>query len=219
MSDDEQRTLDAWAVDRLGLGDKVLDRAAQRAADAGLPDIAVSSLQGHGLTVLAKIVGAKRILEVGTLAGFSTICLARALPPDGKLITLEIDPTHAEVACDNLQDAGVLDQVEVHIGQAIDTLAKLDPVTDGPIDLTFIDADKENCVVYLEHALRLSRSGSVIVVDNAFRQGRIIDGDTPDVIGMQQLFDAIAANPQLDATALQTAGAKGLDGFILARVR
>jgi predicted O-methyltransferase YrrM len=179
---------------------------------AGLPPHEVSPPQGALLELLARAIGARRILEIGTLAGYSTIWLARALPPDGRLVTLEVDPGYAAVARENLTGLNV----EVITGPALDTLPRLD----GPFDLVFIDADKRSNAEYLRHALRLSRPGTLIVADNVIRGGAIVDPEDPgeSVQGVRALFDALAAEPRVRATAIQTVGSKGYDGFALALV-
>ena len=209
------------AVDRyIGqhlLGDDAALAAALAANAAGsLPDIDVSPAQGRMLHLLARMAGARRILEVGTLGGYSTIELARALPEGGRLVTLEIDPHHADVARANIAAAGLADRCEVITGPALDSLAALD----GPFNFVFIDADKENNAAYVEHAIRLSRSGTTIVVDNVIREGNVLDATSMDerIQGTRKLFEAVAANPRLTATAVQTVGVKKWDGFLLAVV-
>lgn len=171
------------------------------------------------LHLLARMSGARRILEVGTLGGYSTIELARALPEGGRLITLEIDPHHAQVARANIARARLANRVEVRVGAAVDTLAGM--VGEPPFDFVFIDADKPSNVTYLREALRLSRAGATIIVDNVVREGGVLDtaSDDPSIQGTRALFDAIAAEPRLTATAVQTVSAKKWDGFVLAVVR
>jgi predicted O-methyltransferase YrrM len=212
----EPADVDTWFADHLPLTDPALDGALARAADAGLPPIAVSAAMGAFLGLLARIHGARRVLEVGTLGGYSTIHLARALPADGRVTTLEIDPRHAELARASLDAAGVGDRVDVLVGAALDTL----PTLTAPYDLVFIDADKQNNAAYVRAALALSRPGTVIVVDNVVRNGAVADlsDRTATVRGVREVIDLVAAEPRLDATALQTVGAKGWDGFLLARV-
>lgn len=182
----------------------------------GLPPAEVSPLQGKLLYLLARMQRARTILELGTLGGYSTIWLARALPPDGRLVTLEVNPEFAEVAQANLERAGLAARVEVLVGPALETLPQLD----GPFDLIFLDADKANNAEYLEAALALSRPGTAIVADNVVRVGAVADpeSDDPSVQGVRRFFDLIAADPRLEATAIQTVGAKGWDGFALALV-
>ncbi|MCQ1948378.1 O-methyltransferase [Arthrobacter sp. zg-Y859] len=184
---------------------------------AGLPPIEVSAAQGKFLMLLARIAGARRILEIGTLGGFSTAWLARALPDDGELITCEYEPRHAEVARANLAAAGLLDRVTIRVGAALDTLPDL--AGGEPFDLFFIDADKVNNPAYLEWAVKLSRPGSVIVVDNVVRGGSVLDpGGDEAVQGTRAAVDILGSHPRLDTTALQTVGSKGWDGFALALV-
>jgi len=185
-----------------------------RNRDAGLPPIDVSPTQGRFLHLLARIAGARRILEVGTLGGYSTIQLASALPADGTLVTCEFDPGHAEVARANIAEAGLADRVEIRVGPALDTL----PTLDGPFDLVFIDADKQNNAAYVEHAIRLGRPGTVVVVDNVVREGQVATGGDERVEGTRRMFAALHGDGRVDATALQTVGAKGYDGFVLAVV-
>ncbi|MFC5891019.1 O-methyltransferase [Kitasatospora sp. CM 4170] len=213
--------VDAYFTDRLIGHDPELEAAAAAADRAGLPHIAVAPNQGKLLHLLALTQGARRILEVGTLGGYSAIWLARALPADGRLITLEIDPRHAEVARGNLARAGLDGVAEVRIGPAADTLARL--VADGvePFDLVFIDADKQSNPEYFARALELTRPGSLIVVDNVVRAGAVADAASTDpaVTATRRLHDLIAAEPRVSATSVQTVGTKGYDGFTLARVR
>ncbi|WP_433507251.1 O-methyltransferase [Pseudonocardia halophobica] len=195
--------------------DPVLGATLARNAEAGLPAIDVSPTQGRFLHLLARIAGARRILEIGTLGGYSTIELARALPVDGMLVTCEYSPDHAAVARANLEHAGLADRVEIRVGAALDTL----PTLEGPFDLVFVDADKQNNAAYLDHAVRLGRPGTVIVVDNVVRAGRVLTGGDPPTDGTRRMFAALEKDDRLEATAVQTVGAKGYDGFVLARVR
>jgi predicted O-methyltransferase YrrM len=217
MNEDLWRTVDDYFTGQLLDPDPVLDAALEANALGGLPAIDVSAAQGQLLHLLALSIGARRILEVGTLGGYSTIWLARALPVDGQLVTCELEPRHAEVARSNLARAGLADRVDVRVGPALDTL----PTLDGPFDLAFIDADKGSNTEYFQHALRMSRRGSMIVIDNVVRAGRVVDAesDEPSVIGSRRVTEAIAQEPRVDATVVQTVGAKGHDGFLLARVR
>lgn len=196
--------------------DRDLDGALTRSAAAGLPAINVSPSQGKMLHILARTVSARRILEVGTLGGYSTIWLARALPADGALISLELNPATAEVARQNLADAGLADCVEVRVGPAIDTL----PAITGPFDFVFIDANKDQNPEYFARALDLTRPGGLIVVDNVIRNGSILDAETSDpyVRGVRRLFEVMANEPRVTVTAVQTVGGKGHDGFALAFV-
>jgi predicted O-methyltransferase YrrM len=200
--------------------DPVLDATQRSAADAGLPAISVSAPQGKFLHLLARIAGARRILEIGTLAGYSTIWLGRALPKDGagRLVTLEFDPAHAEVARANIARAGLDTIVELRVGAALDALPGL--AAEAPFDLIFIDADKPATPEYFRWAIKLSRPGSVIVVDNVVRGGDIIDtsGKNQDAEGMRRFFALLAAEPRVTGTAIQTVGAKGYDGFAIAVV-
>lgn len=184
----------------------------------GLPPIDVSPAQGKMLFLLAQMAGAKRILEVGTLGGYSTIWLARALPEDGELVTLELEAHHAKVARENFDSAGVSDKIEIRVGPAADSLAAMDG--EASFDFVFIDADKQSNVLYVEEAIRLGRPSTTIIVDNVVREGGVIDADSDDerVVGTRALFDMLGNNPRLEATAIQTVGAKGWDGFVLARV-
>jgi predicted O-methyltransferase YrrM len=213
--------VDTYITDSLHPHDAVLDNALQNSEAAGLPTIAVAPTQGKFLHLLARMQRAKRILEIGTLGGYSTIWLARALPADGKLITLEFDPKHFKVASANIAMAGLNSIVELKLGPAADSLAKLHAEGADPFDLIFIDADKPNNPTYLAWALRLSRPGTVIIGDNVVRDGSVINAADPDpsVQGTRQFFDLLASEPSLDATALQTVGSKGYDGFALAIVR
>ncbi|WEK43338.1 MAG: O-methyltransferase [Candidatus Sphingomonas colombiensis] len=205
--------VDKYIVDKLLGEDAALAATLAANAARGLPDIDVSPPQGKLLQLLALIGGARRVLEVGTLGGYSTIWLARAVGEGGRIVTLEIDPHHAEVARDNLAAAGVGDRVEVITGAALAALARLE----GPFDLVFIDADKENNVAYMREAIRLSRPGTVIVVDNVIREGGVLDATSNDsrITGTRALFDYVASEPRLTATAIQTVGGKKWDGFLL----
>jgi predicted O-methyltransferase YrrM len=214
---------DHWtAVDRYLTGklvppDAALDAALKASDEAGLPAIQVAPNQGKMLQLLARAIGARRILEIGTLGGYSTIWLAHALPPDGKLITLEFAPKHAEVARENIARAGFAGRVEVRVGAAVDTLAQLAAENPAPFDFIFIDADKQTYAEYFAWALRLSRRGTLIVADNVVRQGAVTDPGSKDdsVRGVQRFYAAVAAEPRVSATALQTVGSKGYDGFAL----
>ncbi len=198
--------------------DPTLDAVLAANAAAGLPSIDVSPTQGQMLNLFAQLCHARRILEIGTLGGYSTICLARALPPGGRLITLEFDPRHAQVAQQNIQDAGLADRVEIRVGPALKSLAALN--SESLFDLIFIDADKPNNAAYLACALKLSHPGTLIVADNVIRDGEIANpcSQDPAVQGTQAMFTLMANTPNLTATALQTVGSKGYDGFALALV-
>ncbi|WP_416874095.1 O-methyltransferase [Kitasatospora sp. SC0581] len=213
--------VDAYFSEQLVGHDPVLEGATAAADAAGLPKIAVASNQGKLLHLLALTQGAKRILEVGTLGGYSAIWLARALPADGTLLTLELDPRHAEVARGNLAAAGLAGVAEVRVGRAADSLAALVEQGVEPFDLVFIDADKPSNPEYFRRALQLTRPGSLIIVDNVVRGGAVADADSTDpaVVGTRALHELIAAEPTVTATSVQTVGSKGYDGFTLARVR
>lgn len=214
------KQVDQYITDRLIPADPVLEESQAANAAAGLPTIDVAPNQGKLLHLLARIAGARKILEIGTLGGYSTTWLARALPEDGRLITLEFDPKHAEVARKNIARVGLDKLVTVRQGAALDTLPVLVKEGAGPFDLIFIDADKKNLANYLTWSLKLSRKGTLILVDNVIRDGEVIDASSkdPNVQGARQLFDALKAEPRLQATALQTVGSKGHDGFAMAVV-
>ncbi|MBV9313711.1 MAG: O-methyltransferase [Pseudonocardia sp.] len=212
--------VDHYYVDLLLGDDPVLDAARAASETAGLPSIAVSPVLGKMLSLLASTQGARRILEVGTLGGYSTIWLARALPSGGKLITLELAEKHADVARTNLERAGLDKLVEVRVGPALDTLATLADEHPEPFDLVFIDADKENYAEYFRWALRLTQPGALIIIDNVVHAGAVLDqGNTdPRIEGTRRLAELVAASPTVSATVVQTVGVKGHDGFLLARV-
>ncbi|MEE1802807.1 O-methyltransferase [Streptomyces sp. JV176] len=212
--------VDHYVTDHLAPADEALSAALAATEAAGLPAISVAPNQGKLLQLLARVQGARTILEIGTLGGYSTIWLARALPEDGRLISLEYDPAHADVARANLAHAGLDGIAEVRTGAALDTLPALLAGGAGPFDFVFIDADKRNNPHYVEWALRLTRPGSVIVVDNVVRGGSVVDaGSTdPSVLGTRRMIEEMGKNPRLSATAVQTVGTKGYDGFALARV-
>jgi predicted O-methyltransferase YrrM len=214
-------SVDQYFAGHLIPSDPIMDAVLESNAAAGLPSIDVAPNQGKFLNLLARIHGAKRILEMGTLGGYSTIWLARALPPEGKLITLEFEPKHAKVAAANIARAGLSAKVEIRIGAALDSLARLHAETPEPFDLIFIDADKDNYPGYLEWSMRLSRPGTVILADNVVREGDVLDPNHPDprVHGVRRFTEALASDPRLDATVLQTVGSKGYDGFALAIVK
>ncbi|MFF0445085.1 O-methyltransferase [Streptomyces sp. NPDC004609] len=213
--------VDRYVTELLAPPDEALTRALADSDAAGLPSIAVAANQGKLLHLLARTLGARTVLEIGTLGGYSTIWLARALPATGRLISLEYSPDHAEVARANLARAGLDSIAEIRTGPALETLPMLaaEPGA-GPFDLFFIDADKVNNPRYVEWALKLSRPGSLIVVDNVVRGGSILDAgtDDPAVRGTREMYELVAREPRLDATAVQTVGSKGYDGFLLARV-
>ncbi|NKI43069.1 O-methyltransferase [Streptomyces physcomitrii] len=221
MSDQLWTAVDAYLTSELAPADEALAAAEQDSARAGLPPIAVAANQGKFLHLLARIQGARRVLEIGTLGGYSAIWLARALPEDGRLISLEFSPEHAEVATRNLARAGLDKITQVRVGAALDLLPVLAAEQPEPFDLVFIDADKVNNAPYVEWALKLTRPGSLIVVDNVVRGGQVADPDSedPSVLGTRAVVRLVAEHPRLEATALQTVGTKGYDGFLLARVR
>jgi len=212
--------VDRYIADHLLGDDKALEAALAANAAGGLPDIDVSPAQGRMLHLFARMAGARTILEVGTLGGYSTIELARALPADGKLISLEIDPHHADVARTNIARAGLGDRVEVRTGAALDTLDAMVAANEGPFDLVFIDADKQNNPAYVRAALAMSRPGTTIIVDNVIREGGVLDAASGDerIQGTRRLFDAVGTEPRLTATAVQTVGVKKWDGFLIAVV-
>jgi len=220
---DEMIGPDQWLgvdalLDRLILDpNPALSAALADSQAAGLPPIEVSAQAARLLYLMVKITGARRVLEVGTLAGFSTICLALGVGAEGAVVTLEYNPRHVEVARRNLQRAGVAERVEIVVGAALDTL----PGLTGDFDLVFIDADKENNAAYVEHAVRLGRPGTVIIVDNAVRSGRILTpaADDHQARGVRAMLELVGAHPRLEAAAIQTVGAKGWDGFLIARLR
>ena len=220
MSEEQWSAVDAYVTSLLDPPDAALEDALRASTAAGLPEIAVSPPLGALLTVLARAVGARRILEIGTLGGYSAIRLALALPPDGRLVTLEVNPIHAEVARSNIARAGVADRVEVRVGPAAAALAALADEGVDPFDLVFIDADKAGYTDYLQGSLRLSRPGTLIIADNVVRQGRVVDSDDEDanVRGVRRFNKALAAEPRLMATIVQTVGLKGYDGLAVAVV-
>ncbi|ADE69365.1 MULTISPECIES: O-methyltransferase [Priestia] len=209
--------VDLYMNDKLIQPDPILDEVLKANQEAELPAIDVSPSQGKFLHLLASLKGAKRILEIGTLGGYSTIWLARALPKDGQLITLELSAHHAEVARANLKRAGVNHLVEVIVGPGLDTLAVLKDRGTDPFDLIFIDADKPNNPNYLKWALELSKRGSLIICDNVVRQGHVVNSESEDenVKGIRQFMNALAQEKRISATAIQTVGSKGYDGFIV----
>ncbi|WP_406014923.1 O-methyltransferase [Streptomyces sp. NBC_00984] len=200
--------------------DEALDAAVEASEAAGLPAIQVAANQGKLLNLLARLQGAHTVLEIGTLGGYSTIWLARALPEGGKVVTLEADPGCAEVARGNIERAGLADVVEIRVGRALDTLPELAAQGYGPFDVVFIDADKPSNPDYLAWSLKLTRPGSLIVADNVVRDGEVVDGasEDPKVQGVRRFTELVAAEPTLTATALQTVGSKGYDGLLMALV-
>ena len=213
--------VDAYLAAQFVGDDPDLEQALERSEAAGLPPIAVSAVQGKFLYLLADVRGARRILEIGTLGGYSAIWLARALPADGLLLSLEIDPEHADVARANLAAAGLDAVTTVEVAPALESLDRLIAEGAAPFDLIFIDADKENNPNYLERALKLSQPGTVVVVDNVVRDGAVADLSNVDpmVVGARRALEILATNPRFEATALQTVGDKGHDGFAVAIVR
>jgi predicted O-methyltransferase YrrM len=220
MSQDQWTAVDRYITDLFVPSDSALDAALRATADAGMPQINVAPNQGKLLHILALAHGARAILEIGTLGGYSTIWLARALPAGGHLITLEADQKHAAVARSNIAQAGLADVVEVRVGRALDTLPQLAAEGRRPFDLVFIDADKPNTAAYFAWALKLTRRGSLIITDNVVRNGAVIDAGSadPSVQGVRQFNAALAAEPRVSATAIQTVGSKGYDGLSIAVV-
>lgn len=220
MTQAQWDAVDRYITEQVVPADPDLDAALAASDAAGLPPINVAPNQGKLLYLLARIQHARAILEIGTLGGYSTIWLARALPADGRLITLEYDALHAETARANIARAGLADRVDVRLGPALETLPLLDAEGAGPFDLFFIDADKASYPDYFAWALKLSRPGSVIIADNMVRAGEILNtgADYPDVVGTRRLYEELAAEPRVTATVVQTVGTKGHDGFAIALV-
>jgi predicted O-methyltransferase YrrM len=221
MNQETWTAVDHYISDVFGLADDALESALRESDAAGLPAIAVSVPQGKLLNLLGQLCHAQRILEIGTLGGYSTIWMARALAPGGDLITLEIDPKHAEVARKNIARAGFSDRVDVRVGAAIDWLPQIVDENKDPFDLIFIDADKPSIPDYFTWSLRLSRPGTVIIVDNVVRDGAVIDAASEDasVKGVRRLNEMLAAEPRVTSTVIQTVGTKGYDGFAVVLVR
>jgi predicted O-methyltransferase YrrM len=220
MDQERWTAVDGYLSDLLVAPDESLEAALRASAAGGLPAIQVAANQGKLLHLLARLKEARTILEVGTLGGYSTIWLARALPPDGRLVTLELDPRHAQVARANLEHAGLAELVEIRVGPASESLAHLVAEGGGPFDLVFIDADKEGYPDYLGWALRLTRPGSLIVADNVVRGGAVMDAadSDPRVRAVRRFLEMVAAEPRLAATVIQTVGSKGYDGLAFALV-
>jgi predicted O-methyltransferase YrrM len=220
VGSDRWAEVDDYVAGLLAPQDEVLEAALKAGVDAGLPEIQVSPPQARLLEILARSVGARTMLEFGTLAGYSTIWLARALPKGGRLITLEADPEYAEVARANIANAGLADLVELRVGPALDSLPALDAEGVGPFDFVFIDADKIHTPDYFTWALDRTRPGGLIVADNVIRDGALVDPETddPTIPAQRRLHELIAAEPRVTATTIQTVGAKGYDGFTLAFV-
>jgi predicted O-methyltransferase YrrM len=220
MSQEQWDAVDRYFTDLLVPPDPALDAALQASAEAGLPAINVAPNQGKLLNLLARVLGARKILEIGTLGGYSTIWLARALPPNGQLITLEADSKHAEVARKNIDRAGLAGVVDVRLGPALETLPQIETEGQGPFDLVFVDADKPSNPDYFEWALKLSHTGSLLIFDNVVRHGAVIEAisDDPGIQGTRRLNELLSTDPRVDATAIQTVGVKGYDGFAIALV-
>jgi predicted O-methyltransferase YrrM len=220
MSQEQWAAVDQYITDLFIPSDPIMDAALADSAAAGLPAIHVAPNQGKLLAILAQMLGARSILEVGTLGGYSTLWLARALPANGKLITLEYEPKHADVARKNIARAGLDKVVDIRVGRAIDNLPKIAAEGHGPFDLIFIDADKPSNADYFAWALKLSRKGSLIITDNVIRNGAVIDPSSTDtsVQGVRRFNDLVAAEPRVTVTSIQTVGSKGYDGLCLALV-
>ncbi len=220
MADETWAAVDEYVAGLLAPHDAALDAAVRASEEAGLPPIQVSPPQGKLLHLLAKAIGARTVLELGTLGGYSTIWLARALPQDGRLISLEAEPRNAEVATANIERAGLGDRVDLRVGAALDLLPALAAEGAGPFDLTFIDADKVHTPDYFAWALDRSHPGSLIVADNVVRGGTLAEADSDDPVtaAQRRLHEQIAADPRVEATTVQTVGGKGYDGFTLAIV-
>jgi predicted O-methyltransferase YrrM len=212
--------VDRYLGDLLAPHDAGLSHAVEANHAAGLPSIDVPPLLGKFLDLMIRVSGSRRVLEIGTLGGYSTIWMARALPQGGRVVTLELEPRHAEIARANFHSAGVLDRVEIRVGQALDSLRSMQESGEAAFDLVFIDADKERMPEYLEESLKLSHPGTVIIADNVVRDGKVVNANTkdPHVRGVQRFLEVVAANPRLSATAIPTVGARGYDGFAVAVV-
>jgi len=220
MSQEQWAAVDRYITELFVPPDAALDAALRASTEAGLPPINVAQNQGNLLHILALTCRARSILEIGTLGGYSTIWLARALPAGGKLITLEADPKHAEVAQSNIARANLSDMVDVRLGKALETLPQLAAEQHPPFDLVFIDADKENTPAYFEWSLKLTRRGSMIITDNVVRDGAVIDAssDDPRIQGVRRFNEMLASEPRVSATIIQTVGSKGYDGLAIAIV-
>jgi predicted O-methyltransferase YrrM len=221
VSEDAWSAVDRYIADHLISANEAQAETLRANASAGLPAIDVSAPQGKFLSLLARAVGARRILEIGTLGGCSTVWFARALPPGGKIVTIEFEPKHAEVARKNIAREGLSDRVDLRVGAGLDVLPTLEGEGADPFDFSFIDADKGNNANYFKWALQLSRPGALIVVDNVVREGAVLDpnGADPTGQGARALFEAVKAEPRVTATAIQTVGSKGWDGFLMAQVK
>ena len=213
--------VDAYFEEHLVANDPVLAKALANNAAAVLPAIDVTPGQGKLLYLYAKMIGARHILEIGTLGGYSTLWLAKALPPEGRIVTLELEPRHAEVARGNFAESGYEGSIETIVGPALDSLRMIKSRKAAPFDFVFIDADKASTLAYFQIALELCRPGAVIIADNVVRKGQVAEPgtDDPNVLGMRRLVDALSTETRVEATAVQTVGTKGYDGFIIARVR
>jgi len=220
MDQETWTAVDRYFTDAAVGTDAALDAAAAAAQAAQLPPVSVTPAYGKLLHLIARAQGAKRILEIGTLAGYSTIWLARAVPPNGRVITLEFNPKHAEIARANLARAGLADRVELRVGPALDSLSQIAGGREQPFDFVFIDADRPNVAVYFDWAVKLARSGSIIVVDNVVRTGRVLDTSTsdPEIVGVRRFVERLASDPRVSATMMQMVSSKGHDGFALALV-
>jgi predicted O-methyltransferase YrrM len=220
MAEERWSAVDNYVAELLVPHEEALDRALRESEVAGLPPIQVSPPQGKMLNLLARMLGARRVLEFGTLGGYSTIWLARALPVDGTLVTLEASPAYAEVARRSIERAGLADRVEQRVGTALDTLPQLEAEGAGPFDLTFIDADKVNTPNYFAWALEHSRPGALIIADNVVRGGALADADSeePAIQAQRRFHQMLAVEPRVEATTIQTVGIKGYDGFTLALI-
>jgi len=220
MSEDQWTAVDRYFAEALVGADPALDAALEASAAAGLPAINVSPNQGKLLNILARLLGAHAILEIGTLGGYSAIWMARALKPGGRLITLEADQAHADLARANIARAGLSDVVDIRVGKALESLPSVAAEGTAPFDLIFIDADKPNTPAYFTWALKLARVGALIIVDNVVRKGAVADAATrdSDVQGMRRFIEMAGAEPRVDATAIQTVGNKGYDGFSIVLV-
>ena len=213
--------VDSYLANALLPYDQILEEVLKSSEAAGIPSIQVSALQGRLLMLLVQVQGARRILEIGTLAGYSTICLARGLPDGGRVVTLEADPHHAQIAQSNIAKAGLTEKVELRLGRALKTLPVLAKEKSEAFDFFFIDADKKHIPEYFAWSLRLSRPGSLIVVDNVVRDGQVVDmgNQEPHIDGIRRFLEQAGQEPRVEATALQTVGMKGYDGFAIVRVK
>jgi predicted O-methyltransferase YrrM len=220
MNQEKWNSVDEYLEQAFGLTDRMLEAAVESSRAAGMPQIQVAPNQGRLLQMLALANSSRRILEIGTLAGYSTLWLARALPPGGRLVTLELDPKHAAVAAENLARAGVTELVDLRVGPAIDSLRRLVEEGGEPFDFVFVDADKAGMPAYFEWSLKLASPGALLVFDNVVRDGAVVDPASadPSVQGVRRLNEMLAAEPRVLATTIQTVGVKGWDGFALARV-